>query len=135
LAERIFDAGQCRSVLIGKEWDLNYVEEIMRLDKRNVIHNLTAQTNIMQALALIRAANVFIGFPSGLTILATKFKTPVVMFWSIKNITPNGKFKKEFQTCWVDKRVLDAGTYFPFAYGAPETNYKFVFDKIRRFIV
>lgn len=134
LATQIHEFTGCQPVLIGKEWDLDYVNEMKRLDTNNIIYNLAAQTNIQQVLALIHEANLLIGFPSGLTILATHFKTPVVMFWSIKGITPNGIFIKEFMTSWVDPKALDLGIYLPFIYGDKDTNPDKIFTAIKRFI-
>lgn len=134
LATHIHNLTNCRPVLIGKEWDSDYTSEIKRLDTRDIIYNATAKTNIKQVLALIKEANLLIGFPSGLTILATHFKTPVVMFWSIKGITPRGIFIKEFQASWVDPEVLKAGIYLPFAYGDKDTAPDNIFTAITKFI-
>lgn len=125
----------CQVVLIGKQWDKDNSEGIKQFDINNSLYDLVGETTINQALALINNACAFVGFPSGLTILSTKFNTPVVMFWSIKNVTPNGVFNSFFQTCWVDKRVLSAGTYLSFMFGDASTTPKKVFQAIERFLV
>ena len=134
LAENIFDATGCRPVLMGKEWDVAYVNEIMYLDKRRVIYNLVEETNLRQALALIREANVFVSFPSGLAVLAVYFKTPVIMFWSIKGVAPDGIFEKGFQTSWLPPGARESGRYLPVIYGDVSATSKNIFNSIKKFL-
>jgi len=121
-------------VLIGKDWDLDYTKDLMELDKNKIIYNLVAKTDIKQALALIREANVIVGFLSGLPLIATYFKTPTVTFWPIKGITPSGKFIKEFQTSCVPPEAVSSGRYIPFIYGEEKTTPENVFNSIKEFL-
>jgi len=85
-------------------------------------------------LALIREADVMVGFLSGLTIVAAYFKTPVAVFWPIKGITPSGKFIKEFQTSCVPLESYESGRYMPFIYGDRKTNPNNIFLSIKEFL-
>jgi len=134
LAERILDATGCRPVLIGKQWDVDYVDEILCLDRNKIIYNLVTKTNLKQALALVREASVFVSFPSGLAVLAAYFKTPVVMFWSIKGVSPEGVFEEGFQTSWLPPGARESGRYLPVIYGDASAKPENIFKSIKKFL-
>ena len=134
LTNKIFKATGCNPVLIGKDWDTDYAENLMKLDSKKGIYNLVAKTDMKQVLALIREANVIVGFLSGLTIMAAYFKTPVAVFWPIKGITPKGKFIKEHQISCVPLESFKSGRYMPFIYGDKKTNSNNIFSSIERFL-
>jgi len=71
-------------VLIGADWDVNSMENwLLKLDAGNGhLINMVGQTNLSQAFGLLRASSGVIGYPSGMTIMATVFKRPTVMLWN-----------------------------------------------------
>ena len=67
-------------VLVGAGWDKDtFVEQFE--DEPGFL-NLIGKTSLPECFSLMRYASGVIGFPSGITILATRFKTPTVMFWN-----------------------------------------------------
>lgn len=144
----IHSATGCRPVLVGGNWDRELYDELNGcdpsikssignkcavLDKDNLAYDLIGKTTMAEIMALIREANAVVGFSSGLTMMATHFMTPAIIFWSTKGITPKGLFKKEFQTCWVDPRVMERGLYMPLSLGSSQCTANGVIDMIRAF--
>jgi len=67
-------------ILVGAKWDKNtFIEQFAELDG---FINLIGKTSLPECFSLMRYADGVIGFPSGITIMATRFKTPTVMFWN-----------------------------------------------------
>lgn len=133
LADKIYGATGCRTVLIGAEWDKSYSDIVMKLDKKNRIHNLCGKTSVVQALALIREANAMVSFLSGLVIIATRFKTPTVSFWPTKEMAPAWHDPKVFKESWVPPNAREQG-YMPFDYGDKEATPLGVFKAIRKYL-
>lgn len=70
-------------LLIGGSWDVDNVSaRLAELDKDGFIIDITGETTLPEAFGLIKGSKGVIGFPSGITIMATKFKVPTLMFWN-----------------------------------------------------
>jgi len=134
LAEKINTVSGARPILIGAHWDKDYALELKKLDKGNILQDMTGATDIPQALALIREARLLVAFPCGLPIIGTYFNIPTVMFWPIKEVSINGRFHKDFMHTWVPPAVKDSGRYIPLPYGGPETKPEWIFDRVREFL-
>lgn len=67
--------------LLGAEWDVRQKIHNAMASIPGVVDK-TGQTTLPQVFAYLRAADGVVGFPSGLTIMSTVFKTPTVMLWS-----------------------------------------------------
>jgi hypothetical protein len=134
LAERIHGASGARPILIGAHWDRDYSTELKRLDKNNILQDMTGTTDIPRALALIREAQLLVGFPCGLPILSVYLGKPTVMFWPIKEVSAIGRFHKDFMHTWVPPAVNGSGRYIPLPYGGPDTNPEWIFEHVRKFL-
>ena len=70
-------------ILIGAEWDADLLdEEFLKRDRRGFLVNMTGKTTCPQVMELLRQAKGVVGFPSGITIMATMFRTPTLLFWN-----------------------------------------------------
>jgi len=133
LAEKIYRATKCTAVLVGAKWDAAYAEEIMRLDRKNIIRNMVGKTSLPEMLALMREAKAFVSFLSGLVILATRFKLPTVSFWPTKKQAPNWPAPTLFQRSWIPPDAEKEGYYMPFNYGKNGTNPSGVFKALEKY--
>lgn len=80
--ERIARETGRKIVLIGAKWDENGLnQQLVNLDKTDSIVDLTGKTSLEQAFGVIEGSSGVIGFPSGMTVLATAFRKPTLMFW------------------------------------------------------
>jgi len=132
LAQKICDKTNCRPVLIGARWDKSYAEELRLLDTKNIIHDIVGQTSVADLFALIRAANILIAYQCGPVMMATKFRTPVVGFWPLKNeANPNGPFKRAFMTSWAPPWAEGNG-FMPRGFGDKDATPEGIFAAIRR---
>ncbi len=74
----------CKIVLIGAKWDVGSpvhkaIEGAVEPER---LVNMVGKTSLPECFALLRGANAVVGFPSGITIMATTFEVPTVMFWN-----------------------------------------------------
>lgn len=70
-------------LLVGAKWDMNALEtELMSRDTKNDFVNLVGQTSLEEVFGLMRYADGVIGYPSGITIMSTVFRTPTLMLWN-----------------------------------------------------
>lgn len=69
-------------LLVGASWDQENLNAIlMKRDNSGALVDLTGRTSCHEILELMRQASGVIGFPSGITILATAYRTPTIMLW------------------------------------------------------
>ncbi len=134
LAEKIYAETKRKPILIGAEWDKVYSEELKKADPKNMIHNLVGKTNLPEMLALLREANCVVSFLSGITMLATRFKTPCVSFWPTLKLAPHWHDPKKFQKSWIPPNAEKDGYYMPFFYGEKNTTPTGIFDAIRKYL-
>lgn len=83
LAQRL---GVARIVLIGAAWDVQVqtsIETILRRvpRRRRAIENLTATMELAASIDVIRRARYFIGFQSGLNVIAENYDVPQTMLY------------------------------------------------------
>jgi len=72
----------CIAILAGAKWDVSDpVVKRLNSSCANMI-NLTGTTSFDQLEGLIRGAQAVVGYPSGLTIISTIYKTQTVMLWN-----------------------------------------------------
>lgn len=133
LATKIYDSTGCHPVLIGADWDKDYVQLLLEADTKKIIYNLTAKLELPYTLALIREANFLVGFLSGLTMMAVRFGTPIVSFWMVKGITKNGHINKGFMRTWTPPDADEKG-YMPYIYGEERTNPENIFQALRKYL-
>jgi len=134
LAEKIYTETGRKPVLIGADWDKLYADEIRKADTRNRIHYLVGKTNVPEMLALLREANCAVSFLSGITILATRFKTPCASFWPTLKLAPHWHDPKKFQQSWIPPNAEKDGYYMPFFYGEKNTTPTGIFNAIRKYL-
>lgn len=70
----------CKVVLTGAHWDTANAVNARLREVEGVI-DIVGETDLEQAFALLKASKGVIGFPSGLPIMAVKFKVPTLMLW------------------------------------------------------
>ncbi len=134
LARNIYNETNCRLVLIGSRWDKSYADRIVALDKEKIIFDIVGQTSVAHLFALIRAANVLIGYTCGVVIMATKYRIPVASFWWIKSkANPDGRFKRAFMRSWLSP-VAEGNGFMPFGFGDKDATPDGVFAAIRRYL-
>jgi hypothetical protein len=133
LIKLIHQANGCRVVLTGMEFDKSYTDELKKLDKDNLIIDLTGKTPIMHTLAILRAADLYMGFSSGLGMLACHFHTPTAIFWPIRGTSEHGIYDKCFMYSWLPPWCRDSDTYVGIAYG-PDSKPELILPKIRKFL-
>jgi len=68
-------------LLIGAHWDVNS-SLVKQLSDIEGVVDLTGQTTLQECFELLRSATGVIGYPSGVTIMSTVFKTPTYMLWN-----------------------------------------------------
>ena len=110
LAEQL----NAKVLLIGAKWDEGLTSStLMEKDPKNHFVDLVGKTSLPECFGLLHNANAVVGFPSGITIMSTVFRTPTVMLW-------NSYFNKRFywNSCppqsrdnWYD--VTDTGSTSP----------------------
>jgi len=134
LAKKIYNETNCRPVLIGAHWDKSYARRFRKLDKKKIILDIVGKTSVAQLFALIREANILVAYQCGPVMMATKFRTPVVGFWPIKNdANPEGPFRREFMRSWAPPWAQGNG-FMPFGYGDEDATPDGVFASIRRYL-
>lgn len=133
LIDKIIKATGCKPILIGAEWDLDYTAKL-RAQGANKFMDYVGKTSLKQTLALIREADLLVAYPSGLAVMAVQFKTPCVMFWSIKGYSAGGSFKKEFMFSWLPPWARENGRYMPFIYGDGKTTVDNIWECTKGFL-
>jgi len=134
LIEMFHQANGCRVVLTGMEFDKSYTDELKKLDKSNLIIDLTGKTPIMHTLAILRGADLYLGFSSGLGMLACHFKTPTAIFWPIRGTSEHGIYDKCFMYSWLPPWCRGPNNaYVGIPYG-PESRPALVFERVKRFL-
>ena len=126
-------ANNCKVILVGAQFDRDYADALKKLDKDGLIIDCVGQTPIMQTLAVIRGADLFVGFSSGLCMMATHFKTPCSVFWPIIGVSQHGVYDRVFMTSWLPPWCRNSDTYLAIPYG-PESKPDLVFQKLRKFL-
>jgi len=131
LTERLLAAGH-KPILIGADWDRGYSSNFKEFVDSGKLVSLVGETTVSQVLALLREADVFVSYLSGLAVMAVHFGTPCAVFWPIKGVSEGGEFKREFMASWLPPWARDMRTYMPLVYG--ETKPEHVFERIREFL-
>ena len=95
---------------------------------------MTGKTSLPQLLALLREADLLIGFQCGVMMMAVQFRTPAVAFWAIKSrANPRGQFKREFMRAWIPPWADEVG-YMPFGWGDKDATPDGVYEAIGRYL-
>lgn len=129
IIELMFKETGSKIVILGKSWDLDYVEALKKNLNENQIIDLTDKTTITETIALIRESDIFVGFPSGLTVLAAHFQKKVIMFWP-----PDQKRFGKMMTSWLPQKTLKLGNYIPIAFGSQNCRVDYIENEIRRLL-
>lgn len=133
-AWKIHAETKCRPIIIGARWDSEYAERVLAYDHDRIILDLTGKTSVAHLFALLREANIVIGFQCGVIMTATKFRTPVVGFWPIKSkANPKGIFKRSFTRTWLPPWADDVG-FLPYGWGDKGVSTDGIFEAIRRYL-
>jgi hypothetical protein len=104
--------------VVGAPYDLDYYKQH---HSRRGWRNLIGKTSPAELVAVLRNADLVVGYPSGVPILATYLETPTVMGWRPDgdSLNPAKKvcFDRAFSTAWVPPAILERNGYWPFFYG------------------
>lgn len=134
LARNIYRKTGCKPVLIGAKWDAEYTDEILKLDKGNIIHDMVGKLTVAHLFALLREADILIAFTCGVAIMAAQFRTPVVTLWPIENRrNPKGKFNRAFMRTWLPPWAHKVG-YIPIGWGDKEATPSGIFNAVRKYL-
>ena len=85
----LYVAYNCPVLLLGAEWDVHDGVLNELINKVPFIEDYRGRTPLEEAFAILTKARLVFGFPSGLTIMGTVFKTQTLLVW-------NRYFKEEF---------------------------------------
>jgi len=126
----------CLPVMLAAEWDMDFARAIYVADHKPgavpaFYWEAAGKTDVANCLALIKQSRAFVGFPSGLPIMATHFRVPTVMFWMREAIWHSHGFDKRFQTAWVAPDTLAEGLYHPILFGSPDATPEAIVGKLR----
>lgn len=134
LARKIYKETKCRLVLIGAAWDKKYAEIISGLDHEKIIFDIVGNTSVAQLFALLRTADVLVGYQCGVVMMSVHFRTPTVGFWPIKSrLNSDGQFKRVFMSSWIPPWAEGNG-FMPFAFGDKDATPDGVFTAIGRYL-
>lgn len=89
----------CTFVLLGGFWD----DLTFGLSKRQDTLELVGKTSVAQAYELHKLLDGYVGFSSGLGVLATLLSRPSVMLWPSHQV--------ELSTSWAPPEMLKEGSY------------------------
>ena len=77
-------------ILMGREWDKTELNKyLVSKGRKGFILNMTGETSLQEAFSLLRGTDGVLGFPSGLTIMTTRFKRPTLMLWNDLHFHPD----------------------------------------------
>ena len=133
LIRRFHAENGCKVVMVGMEFDKSYSDELKKLDTDGLIIDLVGKTPIMHTLAILRAANLYVGFSSGLGMLACHFHTPTAIFWPIRGVSEHGIYDKCFMYSWLPPWCRNSPIYVGIPYG-PESRPALVFERVKGFL-
>lgn len=108
-----------KPILIGKDWDGDYLNSLAKLlaedgeSLDSVFLNMVGKTSVGLASALMAESSATVGMCAGITILGVHVDAPSVMFWPEAGVsrTARMQFHPGFQTDWVSPKQLESGRY------------------------
>jgi FkbM family methyltransferase len=120
LAELARAAG-LQVLFVGAEYDRSYLANHLLPAGLKDCHDYLGAWQIDETLAVIRGARFYVGYQSGLGIVATYLGVPTAMFWRPygNSILPDQRvtFREEMASAWAPREHLDRGRYLPCIYG------------------
>lgn len=109
---------ECSFVLLGGFWDDLTSGLAEFIEEQGYLGNcLVGRTRLGTAIEVIRSSDAYLGFPSGLGVLATVVHRPVFMMWP--------EHLRRLSTSWVPPFMLMSGDYQARSWESPE---KLAFD-------
>jgi len=132
LARLIKAKNGCPPVLVGAEFDRDYADVLTSNSNGPLFINLVGQMPIMKTLAIVRGADLMLGFSAGIAIMATHFRVPCAIFWPIRGVSEYPLYNPLFMRSWIPPWAED--NYFGFAYGDPKTTPRGVFETVEKFL-
>ena len=111
-------------VLLGGTWDIDTATEVMGLNDGSIpIIDLTGKTKINDAIKILHEIGYYVGYSSGLGVLANVIGTPSTSLWPAH--------QAELMCSWPDPATIDSRDYMGFVYDAPERIYNRIKPKLR----
>lgn len=81
ILEQIYRIKGKRIVLTGKYWDSSYNQELVKLDRANILIDMVDKTPLPDFLSMMMASDGMFGWCGGNTVKSTYFRKPTVMLW------------------------------------------------------
>lgn len=94
-------------VLTGCYWDLDFSEQLIKMDEHNIFINMVDKTGINELYGIMKNSKGMIGWCGGNSIMSTVFKKPTIMFWC------KAQFPKDFKLVCCPPESLNKW-YHPF---------------------
>ena len=118
------DFPEMNFVLLGGTWDIDTAVEVMGLaDGKLPIIDLVGKTNIKEAIRTLNELDYYVGYSSGLGVLAHVLGKPSTSMWPVH--------QAELMYSWPDPKMISSRDYMGFVYDAPERIYNRVKPKLR----
>jgi ADP-heptose:LPS heptosyltransferase len=114
-------------VLMGGIWDEDTALEVVGLsnNKFNII-DLTGRTKITDAIRVIDNSIYYVGYSSGLGVIANVLNVPSVSLWPVH--------QAELMYSWPDPETVRNRDYMGFVYDAPERIYNRIKPKLKEVV-
>jgi hypothetical protein len=105
-------------VMVGAEYDRDYVDEILHPPKSWI--DLVGKCSIGKTFAVVKRAEFAVTYQSGIGILASYFGVPTAIFWRPKgdSVSPDFyvSFEESMASAWVRPDMLSLGKHLPLVY-------------------
>jgi hypothetical protein len=103
-------------VFLGGYWDIPTAAEVIgRYGKELSYIDLTGKTDIGTVIEVLKGLNYYIGFSSGLNVLANVINKPCMALWP--------DWQDSLKYSWADPETIDNRTYLASVYDEPERIY------------
>ena len=111
-------------VILGGTWDIDTAVEVMGLaDGKLPIIDLTGKTKITDAIKVLNEIDYYVGYSSGLGVLANVLGKPSTSLWPIH--------QAELMYSWADPEMIETRDYMGFVYDSPERIYNRIKPKLK----
>jgi ADP-heptose:LPS heptosyltransferase len=109
---------------MGGFWDLDTIQEIKgMLPDRFPLIDLVGKTEIQDAIKILKSANYYIGFSSGLNCICNVIRTPCTTLWP--------KPQTELMYSWPDPEMIKSRDYMGFLYDSADRIFLRIKPKIK----
>lgn len=121
LSNRLRNELKVAVVLIGANWDRDYYDKVLLPAGFIAEEVAIGNKHICETLQIIKKSEFFIGYQSGLGVMASYLGTPAAMWWRQQkdSILPNQQlgFDERMASAWVPPKMIEEKKYLSLYYG------------------